>query len=125
MALYGSTIPTDHGEFVVTILCPNAYAQQKLMQACAAIVPSAGVPVPIAGTNVRDSGTVNPQVEAAKINPSVNFATDDGHGNTAAEPSLAEQAAAQMREVDATRDDDEGLPYAVPPSCSTGGCGDE
>lgn len=44
MALYGSTIPTDHGEFVVTIICPNSYAQQKLMQACAGIVPSAGEP---------------------------------------------------------------------------------
>ena len=44
MALYGSTIPTDHGEFVVTVVCPNAYSHQRLMQAINSIVPDAGEP---------------------------------------------------------------------------------
>ena len=44
MALHGSTVPTDHGEFVVTVVCPNAYSHQRLMQAINSIVPDAGEP---------------------------------------------------------------------------------
>lgn len=46
MPLHGSTIPTDHGEFVTTVICPNAFAHQKLMQALQSIVPEAGAPTP-------------------------------------------------------------------------------
>ena len=44
MALYGSTIPLDAGGFVVTVVCPNAYSRDRLMQAMNTIVPDAGHP---------------------------------------------------------------------------------
>lgn len=42
MALYGSSIPLDSGETVVTVICPNAYSHSRLMQALNNIVPEAG-----------------------------------------------------------------------------------
>ena len=48
MALHGSTVPTDHGEYVVTVICPNDYSRQRLMQAINAIVPEAAEPVDVA-----------------------------------------------------------------------------
>jgi hypothetical protein len=46
MALHGSSFPDDHGGFVVTVHCPNAFAHQRLMQAINNIVPDAGEPTP-------------------------------------------------------------------------------
>lgn len=45
MALHGSSVPLDHGGFVVTVVCPNSYSYQRLMQALQNIVPDAGEPV--------------------------------------------------------------------------------
>lgn len=109
MALYGSTIPTDHGEFVVTIICPNRGSWEALKIAADQITPAAyepGIPERTAKLMQRD-GIVP---EAAEVIPPANIQPPncDGMGNTAAPPSLAEQAAAQMREYDATKDDDEG-----------------
>jgi hypothetical protein len=44
VALYGSTIPLDAGGFVVTVVCPNRYSKEKLMQSLNSIVPEAGQP---------------------------------------------------------------------------------
>lgn len=41
-SLHGSSIPLDAGGFVVTVVCPNAYSHQRLMQALNSIVPDAG-----------------------------------------------------------------------------------
>ncbi len=46
MPLHGSTIPTDHGEYVTTVICPNHYSHQRLMQALQSIVPEAAEPGP-------------------------------------------------------------------------------
>ena len=46
MALYGSSIPLDDGSFVTTVICPNAYSHQRLMQAVNNIVPEAASPPP-------------------------------------------------------------------------------
>jgi hypothetical protein len=42
--LQGSSLPLDGGGFVVTVICPNAYSHQRLMQALLSIVPDAGEP---------------------------------------------------------------------------------
>lgn len=46
MALYGSTIPLNDGQYVTTVICPNAYSHSRLMQALNNIVPEAAEPVP-------------------------------------------------------------------------------
>lgn len=45
-SLSGSSVPLDTGGFVVTVICPNAYSHQRLMQALQNIVPDAGDPPP-------------------------------------------------------------------------------
>jgi hypothetical protein len=71
MALHGSSFPDDHGGFVVTVLCPNAFAHQRLMQAISNIVPDAGEPTPqpetreqptpyIAGFEPNEDGVIAP-----------------------------------------------------------------
>lgn len=50
MALYGGSIPIEvkpgDKPVVVTVVCPNAYSHQRLMQALNSIVPeAASVPV--------------------------------------------------------------------------------
>lgn len=58
MALYGSSIPLDAmvaGGFVVTVVCPNAYSHQRLMQALQNIVPDAGDPPPQPSTREQVS----------------------------------------------------------------------
>lgn len=106
MALHGSTVPTDHGEFVVTVICPNAYSRDRLMQAMQNIVPEAA--------DLADEF-------AARVAASGETYATDGSGNTAAEPSSAEVAAAALREWRESVDDDEGAP-GEPPRCKTGGC---
>lgn len=59
MALYGSSIPLDSGETVVTVICPNAYSHSRLMQALNNIVPEAGTPVP----NTGNAEVIPPQPE--------------------------------------------------------------
>lgn len=52
MALYGSSVPIEDlpGAMVVTVICPNAYSHQRLMQALLSIVPDAGhVPLVVDG----------------------------------------------------------------------------
>jgi hypothetical protein len=53
MALYGSSVPIEGlttGAMVVTVICPNAYSHQRLMQALLSIVPDAGhVPLVVDG----------------------------------------------------------------------------
>jgi hypothetical protein len=49
MALYGSSVPIEGlttGAMVVTVICPNTYSHQRLMQALLSIVPDAGEPNP-------------------------------------------------------------------------------
>lgn len=67
MALHGSSFPLDDGSFVVTTVCPNAFAHQRLMQAINGIVPDAGEPTPqpetrnayIAGFEPNEDGVIS------------------------------------------------------------------
>lgn len=44
--IHGSSIPLDDGGFVVTVVCPNKFSYQRLIQALNTIVPEAGEPTP-------------------------------------------------------------------------------
>lgn len=42
--IHGSCIPLDGGGFVVTVICPNHFSYQRLIQVLNEIVPEAGEP---------------------------------------------------------------------------------
>lgn len=42
--IHGSCIPLDGGGFVVTVICPNHFSYQRLIQVLNDIVPEAGEP---------------------------------------------------------------------------------
>ena len=66
MALYGSSVPIEgmsSGAMVVTVICPNTYSHQRLMQALLNIVPDAGEPHPsayLAGFQQNEDGVIVP-----------------------------------------------------------------
>lgn len=59
LTLQGSSVPLDHGGFVVTVVCPNHYSHQRLMQALLSIVPDAGEPSAVSPA-MADARAVTP-----------------------------------------------------------------
>lgn len=98
MALYGSAFPVDvkpgDKPVVVTVICPNEYAHQRLMQALNNIVPEAG------DATVYDPSYVHHDAVMAQHEGPV---------------------AAALRELAEANDDDLGAPDE-PPRCKTGNC---
>lgn len=67
MALHGCSVPLDTGGAVVTVICPNAYSHQRLMQALNNIVPEAAAAVSCDG-----QGNTPPHADVGHpITPSV------------------------------------------------------